>query len=370
MKVLFSSNLAWSVYNFRAKLLLELQNSGAEIFVIAKADSYSKKLEELGFVFIPIEINNNSLNPISDLKTFFSYLKLYRKIKPDVILHNAIKPNIYGSIAAGLLSTPTINNISGLGTLFIKKSYATYIARFLYKFSQRFATIVFFQNSTDKTLFENSRMISKTQSRLIPGSGVDTSLFSPSEFVESKPFSFLLIARLLKDKGVVEYYEAAKLLKEKYKDQIVCNILGPFYKSNSSSITEYQFYSWQTSGAINYLGFTDNVCEFISKANSVVLPSYREGLSKVLIEASSMAKPIVTTDVPGCKDVVIDGYNGFLCKPKDKQDLFEKMEKMFLLSSDKRKIMGENARIRAIEHFDEKIVISHYKNEIDKIINA
>lgn len=369
MKVLFSSNLSWSIYNFRAKLLKELLNDDIEIFVVAKPDNYSSKLEELGFTFVPLNINNSSVNPLSDLKSIFSYLRIYRKIKPDLILHNAIKPNIYGTIAAGLLSIPTINNVSGLGTLFIQKSFATLVARFLYKVSQKFATIVFFQNSSDKFLFESKGLVNKKKSRLIPGSGVDTNIFVPSSVSNKKTFDFLLIARLLKDKGILEYYQAAKELKSKYQDQLTFNILGPYYNSNPTAISESQINAWQNDGVINYLGFSDDVQPFIANANCVVLPSYREGLSKVLIEASSMAKPIITTDVPGCKDVVIDQYNGFLCKVKDPNDLYEKMEKMFLLSNQEREVMGANARTRAVEYFDEKIVINKYKEEIKKIFS-
>jgi glycosyltransferase involved in cell wall biosynthesis len=370
MKIVFSSNIAWSIYAFRSSLLKELQQNGHEIYCVAKNDKYSKQLTQLGFTFYPIDINNNSKNPINDLFLVKNYIKVYKKIKPDIILHNAIKPNIYGTIAAGILKIPSINNISGLGTLFIKKSLATTIAKFLYKFSQKKATTVFFQNKYDQELFIKENLVQANKTRLIPGSGVNTQIFHPKKNTNSnnKAFEFLFIARLIKDKGLIEYLEAAKILKNKYKEKIVCSILGPFYQANETAITPEELEVWVKNGIVNYLGETDEVVQEIAHADSIVLPSYREGLSKVLIEASAMAKPIVTTNVPGCKDVVLDNYNGFLCQAKNSSDLANKMEKMFLLNKEEVNKMGENARKRALDIFDERKIIAIYTKEINQII--
>jgi UDP-N-acetylglucosamine:LPS N-acetylglucosamine transferase len=169
MKIIFSSNIAWSIYNFRLKLLKSLQNDGHEIFTVAFNDAYSEKLKNEGFHFEAIDLNNNSTNPLEDLKTIYSYYKIYKKIKPDVICHNAIKPNIYGTIAAGMLNIPVVNNISGLGTLFIKKSFSTKIAKLLYKFSQKKASKIFFQNNDDLSLFIEIKLIEKSKAQVIPG---------------------------------------------------------------------------------------------------------------------------------------------------------------------------------------------------------
>jgi len=166
----------------------------------------------------------------------------------------------------------------------------------------------------------------------------------------------------------MEYLEAAKILKNKYKEKIVCSILGPFYQANETAITPEELEVWVKNGIVNYLGETDEVVQEIAHADSIVLPSYREGLSKVLIEASAMAKPIVTTNVPGCKDVVLDNYNGFLCQAKNSSDLANKMEKMFLLNKEEVNKMGENARKRVLEIFDIKIINSIYINEINHIV--
>jgi len=368
MKIIFSSNISWSIYNFRLKLLKSLQKDGHEIYAVANEDEYSVKLVNEGFHFEAINSNNNATNPFEDLKTVYSYYKIYKKIQPDVICHNAIKPNIYGTIAAGFLNIPTVNNISGLGTLFIKKSFSTKIAKFLYKFSQKKATKVFFQNNDDLNLFIENKLINASKVQVIPGSGVDTSRFIPNvDKKEDSSFEFLFIGRLLYDKGIREYVDAVRLLKNKYPT-VKFNILGPLYENNATAITQETLDTWIKNNEIIYLGQTDNVEEVMKIANCVVLPSYREGLSKVLIEASSMGLPIVTTNVPGCRDVVIDNETGFLCEVKNSEDLAKKMEKMLLLSVEERKEMGDKARKRAIAVFDEQIIIQHYKNAINEIV--
>jgi len=368
MKIIFSSNISWSIYNFRLKLLKSLQKEGHEIYAVANEDEYSVKLVNEGFHFEAINSNNNATNPLEDLKTIYSYYKIYKKIQPDVICHNAIKPNIYGTIAAGLLNIPTVNNISGLGTLFIKKSFSTKIAKFLYKFSQKKATKVFFQNNDDLNLFIKNKLINTSKVQVIPGSGVDTSRFIPNaDKKEDSSFQFLFIGRLLYDKGIREYVDAVRLLKNKYPT-VKFNILGPLYENNATAITQETLDSWIKNNEIIYLGQTDQVEEVMKNMDCVVLPSYREGLSKVLIEASSMGLPIVTTNVPGCRDVVIDNETGFLCEVRNSEDLAKKMEKILLQSVEERKEMGDKARKRAIAVFDEQIIIQHYKNAINEIV--
>ncbi len=368
MKIVFSSNISWSIYNFRKGLLQSLQNNGHEIFTVAAKDDYSQKLTDLGFNFSHIDINNNSKNPIEDIKLVLQYYKIYKRIKPNVICHNAIKPNIYGTIAAGLLGIPVVNNISGLGTLFIKQSISTKIAKILYRISQRNATKVFFQNQDDLELFINSKLIREDKCIIIPGSGVDTNKFRPVKREKKKEdgFRFLFVGRLIYDKGIREYIEAAKIIKEEFTE-VQFDILGGIYQKNETAIKKEELNAWSKMGIINYLGESDSVHLEMEKADSIVLPSYREGLSKVLIEASSMGIPIVTTDVPGCRDVVVNNITGFLAEVKSVNSLYSQMKRMILLSQEDRIKMGTKARERAVEVFDEKIIIKHYKDVICSI---
>lgn len=365
MKVVFSSNISWSIYNFRLSLLKSLQDEGHEICTVAFKDDYSIKLIEEGFKFEHISLNNNSRNLVEDIKVIFKYYKIYKKINPDVICHNAIKPNIYGTIAARLLNIPIVNNISGLGTLFIKKSFSTLIAIQLYKFSQQFANRVIFQNPDDKNLFINHNIIDASRCHIVQGSGVDTTKFVNTRLhVNREEFSFLFVGRLIKDKGILEFIEASRMVKLKYPN-IQFNILGPLYLNNSTAVTKSELNSWVLKEKIvNYLGETDDVITEMQNTDCLVLPSYREGLSRVLIEASSMSLPIITSNVPGCKDVVVDQLTGFLCKPKDAIDLYDKMMKMLMLDKNERLKMGHRGRERVLEKFDINIINSIYKKII------
>jgi glycosyltransferase involved in cell wall biosynthesis len=368
MRIVFSSNISWSIFNFRLNLIKTLLQDGHEIHVVASEDRYSAELIKYGCKFWKLSSNNNTINPLLDILSSIRLFFIYLKIKPAVVCHNAIKPNIYGSIITRLLGIPTINNISGLGTLFIRHNFITEIAICLYKISQRHVHAVFFQNQDDMNCFIKNGITRTSQSILIPGSGVDTLRFNPNLRVRnSLNFQFLFVGRLLFDKGLLEFAEASKLLKEKYP-KVDFKILGDYYEHNSSGITPEQMNTWEEGFGVEYLGRTDNVENFMKYADCVVLPSYREGLSKVLLEASSMGIPIITSDVPGCKDVVVNGETGFLCSVMDVASLALQMEKMLLLSDNRKALMGQNARNRALLFFDENIVINEYRKVINTVI--
>ena len=364
-------NTSWNVYNFRVGLLKALKNEGYNIVVIAPYDVYTQKLIEYGFEYCDIKINNKGTNPIEELKLIREFYKIYKEVNPDILLQYTIKPNLYGTLAASLLDIPVISNISGLGTVFLNKKLSSIIARFLYKIvlHMRAPKKVFFQNPQDKELFINSKLVKEWKTDLLMGSGIDTEKFKPLEETgrESENLHFLFIARLIRDKGLLEYVEAAKILKAKYPD-VVCGILGSYYLGNPTAVTQEEIEMWEEKGIINYLGATDDVSSVIAAYDCVVLPSYREGLSRVLLEGASMGKPIVTTNVPGCKDTVDDGITGYLCEAKDADSLAKQMEKIILLSKNERQEMGKRGREKIIAEFDEKHVIEKYKKAIAEII--
>lgn len=367
MKIVISSNTSWSIYNFRLNLIRALREEGFEVIIVAPYDKYTDALKKK-FEYHDIFMNNKGTNPIEDFQTFFQYYKLYKKIKPSLALHYTIKPNIYGTLANSLLGIKTINNISGLGTLFIKQGFSTTIAKFLYKISLSRSSKVFFQNKDDYHLFINEKLVHIDKCGVLPGSGVDVKKFYPIQVTKKDNyFKFLLIARMLWDKGVGEYVEAAKIIKNKYKN-VQFLLLGPIGVNNLTAIPKKQIEKWEEEQIINYLGETQHVKEQIAQVDCVVLPSYREGTSRTLLEAASMAKPIVTTNVPGCKEVVDDGVNGFLCRLKDSKDLSEKMEKILNLSEKERVKMGKRSREKIIKEFDEKIVIDKYIQTIKSLL--
>lgn len=367
-KIIIVSNTSWSLFNFRFDLARNIKINGYKVILIAPYDEYSDRLRN-EFEYHSIYMNNKGTNPKEDIKTTIAFYKLYKKIQPDIVLHYTIKPNIYGTIACSMLNIKTINNIAGLGTLFIKQNFVTKIAKWLYKYSQSKADKIFFQNRDDFEMFTGEGLVEKNKCDVLPGSGVATSKFVPMEYEkEDDRFRFLLIARMLWDKGVGEYVEAAKIITNKYKN-VEFQMLGFLDVENNSAVSKEQMQEWVDAGYVNYLGVSDNVKEEIAKADCIVLPSfYREGTPRTLLESASMEKPIITTDNVGCRDVVDDGVNGYLCEVRNTQDLADKMEMMLNLSEDERKVMGEAGRVKMVNEFDEKIVIDKYSESIKEIL--
>jgi len=362
-------NTSWNIYNFRMGLLKALQADGYKIVCIAPRDAYSEKLEALGFEYHDIEINNKGTNPLEDAKLVHAFYKLYKSVAPDVLLQYTIKPNIYGSMAAGMLGIPVISNISGLGTVFLNDSLSSKVAKWLYKIALKVPQKVFYQNAHDRELFIGSKLVKEEKTDLLPGSGIDTETYKPLEQIAREKrttVKFLFIARLVKDKGLVEYVEAARQFIN--QDDIEFCILGAYYPGNPTAINEEEMKVWEEEGAVKYLGTSDDVKSLIAECDCVVLPSYREGLSRVLLEAASMAKPIITTNVPGCKEVVDDGGNGYLCEVKDADSLAVQMQKMILLSDEERREMGRKGREKVMREFDEKIVIEKYREVIKALV--
>ena len=366
-KIAIVVNNSWYAWNMRANLGFAFQNEGYEVVFICPYDKYSENIKK-HFGYENIDINSKGTNPIEDIKTIYNFYKTYKKIKPSIILHYNIKPNIYGTIAASMLNIPTINNIAGLGTLFIKQNFITKIAKFLYKFSQSRATKIFFQNQDDFKMFREEGLVDKNKCDVLPGSGVDIEKFIPIEKKSDGVFRFILISRMLWAKGIQEFVDAAKIMKKKYNN-IEFQLLGHLDVDSPTAIQKEQMEIWVAEGNVKYLGSSDNVKVEISKADCVVLPSfYREGTPRILLESASMEKPIITTDNVGCRDVVDNGINGFICKIKDSKDLVIKMEAMLNLTMEDRKKMGEAGRIKIVNQFDEKIVIEKYLSSIKKIL--
>lgn len=363
MKIAIVLNTSWNIYNFRMNFIRALQAEGHEIHTIAPQDGYTHRLEAAGCIHHKITMDSRGANPIKDLALIFELGWLYKKVRPDVILHYTIKPNIYGTLAAAFLKIPVINNVCGLGTVFLKENLTSWIAMGLYKLSFRYAQKVFFQNPEDKDLFLSRRLVSTESADLIQGSGIDADHFGGSKFQRNHQFTFLLISRLITDKGILEYISAIRQLKEKganFKFQL----LGAADPDHSRGIKVSTIREWIGANLVEYLGTTDDVRPFINSADCIVLPSYREGTPRTLLEAASSAKPIIATDVPGCNQVVEHGVNGFLCRPKDAIDLASKMEEMGQLDNESLQSFGINGREKVKTTFDEKLVIHKYVDAI------
>lgn len=362
-------NKSWNIYNFRLELLKFLKNEGYNIFCIAPKDEYSDLFSTFGYKYCELKMNNKGSNPLEDIKLTYDLYNIFKKNKIDLVLLYTIKPNIYGNIAARIAKIHTISTITGLGTVFLNDNLSSKVAKFLYKNSLKYSSKVLFQNNDDAEIFISRSILSKDKVGIVPGSGIDLNKYTSSkDFLVEDSMSFLFVARLVKDKGIIEYLEAAKILKQKYKDKISFNILGDYYKDNPTALTKEELEIWVKKGVVNYLGYSDDVKSVMDVHDCVVLPSYREGLSRVLLEAACLEKPIVTTNVPGCKDIVQDSLNGFLCEVKDVDSLILTLEKMYLLDTEEKKLMGKRSRQIIKQNFSLEIVLKSYIDIINSLL--
>lgn len=363
-KVMISLNTAWNLVNFRAGLIRSLVAAGYEVVAVAPPDDYSPRLQALGCRFVPLPMDNKGTHPGRDMLLFWRFLRLMHQERPQVYLGYTVKPNVYGSLAAHALKIPVINNIAGLGAVFIQEGWLTRLVRLLYRLALFRSVKVFFQNDDDRALFISGKLVSEAITDRLPGSGIDLVQFLPMPLPNKVPVRYLLIARMLWDKGVGEFVEAARILKKQGLQADFC-LLGFLDVQNPAAISRDQMNEWADEGVVRYLGVSDNVREEIAQADCVVLPSYREGTPRTLLEAAAMARPIVTTDAVGCREVVDDGVNGYLCQPRDATDLAAKMAKIFSLPPNEREAMGLRGREKVERDFDEKIVIKKYLEAIE-----
>lgn len=361
MKVVFSSNTAWYLYNFRKGTIKRFIEKEYEVVIIAPTDKYSYLLKELGCKINHLYIRSNSLNPVHDSVTLVHLLSLYIKIKPDIIYNFTPKINIYSSLVSYFFPrVKVINNIAGLGTAFINEGMKKIFLTYLYKLSQKRADFVFFQNNEDHNYFVKEKIVCESKSKRILGSGVNLDFFKPTKINKEDHIKFLLVARLIEQKGIRLYAEAAKIIKEKYP-HVEFSLLGPIISNNPFAIHEKEIKNWEDLGTLNYLGHSDNVAEVLIDYDCVVLPSfYREGVPKSLLEAAASGKIIITTDNIGCRDAVVDGVTGFLCKPKSLESLLEAFYKVLQLDYDSFVKMKIGARELAKAKFDENIIIEEY----------
>ncbi len=359
MKVAIVLNTSWNIYNFRMNFVRTLVQKGYEVHTIAPIDRYTPLLVKAGCHHHPVRMDSRGINPVKDIALILELRSIYRKLRPDVILHYTIKPNIYGSIAAATLGIPTVNNVCGLGTVFLRKSLWSRIAIQLYRWSFRFPKKVFFQNPDDRDLFVSKQLIAPATADLLPGSGIDLRRFTPAPFSRNPRFTFLLISRLITDKGIMEYVDAVRRLRAEGVDARF-QLLGAIDPKHRRGIPVETIQQWIEEKTVEYLGTTEDVLPFIRSADCVVLPSYREGTPHTLLEAASCGKPIVATDVPGCHQVVEHKHNGLLCRLRDASDLADKMKAMARLDDQALEQLGMNGRSKMESEFDEAVVIGKY----------
>ncbi|EKX59225.1 Putative glycosyltransferase [Rhodobacter sp. AKP1] len=317
---------------------------------------------------MPLQMERNGTSPIAEARLLFSIFNVIRRARPDVVFSYTIKNNIYGGIACRALGVPFVPNVTGLGPMFNATGLLNRTVRTLYRVAFGKARAVFFQNSSDLELFTGSRLVSKDRVRLLPGSGVDLNRFAASPLPErGEGIRFLLVARLLWDKGVGVYADAARKVRETFP-LARFQLLGPLDPDSKSGISRAQLDEWISEGVVDYLGSTQDVVPFLQAAHCIVLPSYyREGTPRSLLEAGAVGRPIITTDMPGCRDVVVERDSGFLVAPRDADQLASACQAFLSFGPEAQAAMGVASRRHIAQTYDEETVIDAYLEILDDL---
>lgn len=370
MHILMTVNAAWNIWNFRRPLVEALSGDGHRITVLAPPDDAVPDLERLGCRVRPLEMSVKGLNPLEDLKLQRRFGRIFREERPDAVLSYTIKNNIFGARAAKSCDVPFLPNVTGLGTAFLSGKLLQTVTEQLYRRSFAALPVVFFQNEDDRDLFLDRRLVRADQARLLPGSGIDLQRFAPAPMpAPEDPPVFLMIARLLRDKGVLEFVEAARRVKALYP-RTRFQLLGAVGSENRSAIDRPTVEAWVAEGVVEYLGTTADVRPAIASASCVVLPSYREGAPRTLIEAAAMARPLIATDVPGCRAVVDRDVSGFLCDVRNAESLAAAMERFLDLSPEAQQAMGAAGRAKMEREYDQALVVDAYRAALDIIAHG
>lgn len=363
-KVLVLTNNIGGLHSFRKEVMKAILDAGYEVYISEPDDDdRAKYFEDLGCHIIKTLFDRRGMNPIADFKLMLYYRRMIKQLGPNAVLSYTIKPNIYGGIACRLTRTPQIANVTGLGDAMENGGWLQKLTTSLYKIGIGKAKCVFFQNETNKAFCE-SQGIGGLKTRLLPGSGVNLEHHQYQELPPDGIIRFLFISRLLRDKGTEEFFEMAKAIKGKYP-QVEFQILGwceGDYKKQLDELIE--------NGTINYLGSTSDVRPYLANVHCTIMPSYHEGMSNVNLESAANGRPVITTDVPGCRETVDDGVTGFLVKARDAESLIDGVERFLSLPYEDKQKMGLMARRKVEREFDRQIVVKAYLEAINSVVNV
>lgn len=361
MHVMMTVNAAWNILNFRRPLIEALAVDGHQITVLAPVDDAVPDLERLGCRVIPLEMSVKGLNPVEDLRLQRRFARVFREEKPDAVLSFTIKNNVFGATAAKSAKVPFLPNVTGLGTAFLSGKALQLVTERLYRWSFAGLPVVFFQNEDDRDLFVDRRLVTDKQAWRLPGSGIDLEHFAPVPMaVDGGPPVFLMIARLLRDKGVMEFVQAARDIKASHP-LVRFQLQGAVGSENRTAIDRQTVARWEAEGVIEYLGTTSDVRPAIAAASCVVLPSYREGAPRTLIEAAAMARPLIATDVPGCRAVIDRDISGFLCEVRNADSLAAAFRRFIALPIEARRAMAAAGRAKMEREYSQVLVVAAYR---------
>lgn len=369
-KVLLVANSTWNFYNFRQNIIDALLEKNYEVILISPVDEYLNPLlnaKPIRHIRLR-QLERMGTNPYRDIRLFFELLNIYKTEQPDLIIHYTIKPNIYGNLAARICKIKSICVVTGLGYVFLHHSFFNSVAKRLIRTSFKSSSMVVFENEDDQQLFIEQQLVTRKQTALVNGCGINLEYFKPIKTPkdDNNKIIFSFIARLIKDKGITEYVDAARRI-QLLNENVEFWVAGELDKNNPTCIAEDQLMEWIQSGVIKYFGALKDVRPLISKSDCIVLPSYREAMARTLTESLAMEIPVITANSSGCNFVVDEGQNGFLVPPKDAMALSEAIEKFLSLDQTERSKMGKRGREKMIELFDEKIVTNQFLQIINMV---
>lgn len=361
-KVLILSNHHAYTYNFRREIIERLIYKNFKVYIIQPYGEKVEKLKEMGCECIDLPLDRRGTNPFTDAKLIKNYFKEFKQIRPDVVLSYTVKPNVYGGLVCRLLNIPHIPNITGLGTAVENKSLMQKVMLMMHRVALKKSSCIMFQNEENKQMF-NKEKIGSRRNRLIPGSGVNTNYYSLLDYPIERNTEFVFISRIMKEKGIDQYLEAADYITGKYTG-IKFHICGFCEDDYEDKLQELQ-----RRGVISYHGMVNDIREILKETHCTIHPTYYpEGMSNVLLESAASGRPIITTNRSGCREVVDDGVNGFVVEQQNSEDLIEKIEQFLKLDYEARKQMGLAGRKKVEREFDRQIVVDAYLDEIKFII--
>lgn len=358
MRILVISNADIGLYKFRKELLDELVKENEVYIALPKGEFYDE-LVSIGCHYIVTELNRHGTNPIKEMKIIFLYKKIIKIVKPDIVFTYTIKPNIYAGMVCASLGVPYVANVTGLGTAVENAKFMKLITLNLYRYGLRRAQMVFFQNVENRD-FMISKKIVVGDYKILPGSGVNLDNYTVSEYPNGDTVDFVFVSRIMKEKGIDQYIDAAKEIRRRHPQTRfhVCGFCEQAYEEKLNELSK--------TGVIIYHGLVKNMAEIYRQISCTVHPTYYpEGLSNVLLESAACGRPIITTNRSGCREVVDDGVNGYVVEEKNSKDLIEKIEMFLSKSTEERKLMGLAGRKKVEKEFDRKIVINAYMKEVE-----
>lgn len=349
-KILIITNHSYMLYRFRLELIQTLMKDH-EVVLSMPFVGHEDDFQALGLRCINTDVDRRGINPKTDFRLFQTYRHLLRQEQPDLVITYSIKPNIYGGLACRMAGIPYCANVQGLGTAFQRKGLAQFVT-FLYRLALRKARTVFFENRANAGEFLSRHILPAEKETILPGAGINLEKYPYMPFPQNDAVHFLYLGRIMQEKGMDELFAAAARLHEEFGNKVVLDLVGFFEDAYKSQVEQLQ-----KSGIAVFHGFQSDPLPFYAAADCVVLPSYHEGMSNVLLEAAAVGRPVITSDIPGCREAVDDGVSGYLCKVRDADSLYEQMRRMVVLSSDIRETMGQAAREKMVQEFEKGRVV-------------